>query len=208
MRPFAADTSDSADASISTAWVCNAAIRSATRSTCSLRRSGNIGSESTLPDTASVTGSGSGGEMAVRELAVHRRVEVLAGVDALGLQRVREHVAGEAEAVGVDGDREVLVRAHVAGRDLLEPDPGDLFQIRAVQGGEDSGGVPASPRTSAVTRGPWRRGTPTSGRSARRTACRSCPGCRSRGRCECARRGRRRSWRPDRLRRRPAPWWA
>ncbi len=47
-------------------------------------------------------------------LAVDRRVEVVAGVDALGRQHRHELVAVDAEIVGLDRDREVLV-----GRDVL-----------------------------------------------------------------------------------------
>ena len=57
-------------------------------------------------------------------LPVHRRVEVLAGVDAFGEQREREAVADQAELLGVDADREVLERARVDAATAWNSMPG------------------------------------------------------------------------------------
>jgi hypothetical protein len=53
-------------------------------------------------------------EVCVGALAVHRRVEVLAGIDAFGEERECEAVTVEAELIGVDRDRQVLERARIA----------------------------------------------------------------------------------------------
>ena len=63
-------------------------------------------------------------QAAVRLMAVDRRREVAARVDALGAEREGEQVAVDTERRLVDDDGEVLVGGRVAGCQALRADPG------------------------------------------------------------------------------------
>ena len=64
---------------------------------------------------------------------MYGRVEILASVDPFGRERACERVARHAELVVVDGDREVLVRALVARRHLLESDAGGVAEVVLIE---------------------------------------------------------------------------
>jgi hypothetical protein len=65
-------------------------------------------------------------ETPVQALAVERGVEVASHGDVFLLEGVVEEVAGDAEALRVEDDREILARSAVAGVALLEREAGLL----------------------------------------------------------------------------------